>query len=180
MSAESRLAALAALFSYPDGSLFTREREPYTSLPSTLRERLDATAPATLEAEFIRLFVNALPELPCAPYASLYLDGALLGESAAWLRSMYRRWGVETDEMPDHFAVECAFLSGLAGAAAKEPDAAADFDALLDHLVAWAPDFLAGVERHDRTGFYREAARFALAVIEEQTAARSLRVDRTG
>jgi TorA maturation chaperone TorD len=35
--------------------------------------------PVRLENEYIRLFVNAMPEVPCAPYGSVYLEGTIMG-----------------------------------------------------------------------------------------------------
>ena len=167
MLADARLAALVALFSYPDEALLGEQADPGSVLPDSLKRTLKSTALVALEGEYVRLFVNALPEVPCPPYASVYLEGALMGESTARVRDLYRRWGVDTEELPDHFAVECAFLGVLEGAPVEDRRARADLDWLVEHLAAWTPEFFDRVERHDRSAVYREAARFGRTVIGE-------------
>jgi len=172
MSAEPQLAALAALFSYPDAALLGSDTVSRAAPPAELTRALASARPHLLEGEYVRLFINALPEVACPPYASVYLEGGLMGACVGRIRDAYRRWGVDTDEMPDHFAVECAFLAELAGVLDTDPAAREDFDWLLDHLATWTPAFLDRVERHDRSGVYREAARFARVVIQRRLADR--------
>ena len=149
----------------PPGSLGVAPS--YAELPPRLAERLEATPPDRLEAEYVRLFVNAMPEVPCPPYASAYLQGTLYGTVTARVRELYRKWGVDTHEVPDHFAVEAAFLAGLLAAAPDDDEALRDLAWLRGHLRSWAPTFLRAVEVHDRTGVYADAARWARGLIEE-------------
>lgn len=136
-------------------------------LPVALADRLAATPRAALQAEYVRLFINAVPEVLCPPYASIYLHGRLLGDAAAVVRGMYRRWGVDTDELPDHFAAECAFLGCLLPRAAEDPAARADGRELLHHLHQWTPLFLARIEAHDSTGVYAAGAQHARQLLAE-------------
>ncbi len=142
------------------------------ALPGDLASRAAGTDPVRLEAGFVRLFVNALPEVPCPPYASVYLEGTLHGEVTARVRALYRRWGVEPADIPDHFAVEAAFLAGLlratGGGTAHSEEAAADAAWLRDHLREWTPRFFRAVEGNDDTGVYAEAVRIARALLEAE------------
>lgn len=137
------------------------------ALPDPLATRLRAAATCHLESEYVRLFVNALPEVPCPPYASVYLEGGLHGATTARVRDLYRRWGVDSHDMPDHFAVEAAFVAALRPAAATDAAAARDLAWLHAHLRTWAPAFLAAVRRHDRTGAFAAAADWAETLLEE-------------
>jgi TorA maturation chaperone TorD len=145
-------------------------------LPPALAERWAAAEATDLATEYVRLFVNALPEVPCPPYASVYLEGGVYGSVTGRVRERYRKWGVDTSEVPDHFAVEAAFLAALlevgsGEAADAAPDVAADLAWLTDHLRAWAPTFLRSVREHDRTGVYAEAASWSLELLERTSVA---------
>ncbi|HZD04792.1 MAG TPA: molecular chaperone TorD family protein, partial [Longimicrobiales bacterium] len=112
-------------------------------------------------------------------------EGVLHGKVTGSVRRLYRRWGVETDRVPDHFAVEAAFLAGLLAAvrgdesvlvdedapearsAPRDESAPQDLEWLASHLRSWAPAFLRRVEIHDRTGFWTGAARWARELLEE-------------
>ncbi|NIP83583.1 MAG: hypothetical protein GWM90_31900, partial [Gemmatimonadetes bacterium] len=79
----------------------------------------------------------------------------------------YRRWGVDTDEVPDHFAVEAAFMAGLVAGSRGIDGLERDRAWLREHLRVWAPPFLARVEEADRTGVYAAAARWARSLLAE-------------
>jgi TorA maturation chaperone TorD len=117
-----------------------------------------------LQAEYVRLFINALPEVPCPPYGSVYLEGTLMGESTVRLRNLYARYGCETDEMADHLAVELEFLALLATMKAAGP-VQEDYRFVLEHLHSWTPSFLTRVDENDRHGFYRAVSRYAQKVL---------------
>lgn len=140
--------------------------EGIEALPPLLDDLSSRLPPERLEAEYVRLFVNALPEVPCPPYASVELEGVLHGKVTGSVRELYRRWGVETNRVPDHFAVEAAFLAGLLAAAPEDGAAARDLAWLARHLRSWAPTFLRRVETHDRTGFWAGAARWARELVD--------------
>ena len=76
------LQTISLLFSYPDRTWAS------TPIPQDLMEdawkliaEMRALDPIALENEYIRLFVNSMPEVPCAPYGSVYLEGTVMGES---------------------------------------------------------------------------------------------------
>ena len=53
-----------------------------------------------------------------------------------------------------------SFLALLAALHAS-PEGEKDYRFLLDHLNQWTPEFFGRIEKHDRTGFYRDLSRFA-------------------
>ena len=118
----------------------------------------------SLQGEYVRLFINALPEVPCPPYGSFYLEGALMGESTVRVRNLYLSYGFQTDEMADHIAVELEFLALLA-TLSESGDALGDYDFLLDHLRSWTPEFFDRVEENDEIGFYKDVSRYARGMI---------------
>jgi TorA maturation chaperone TorD len=135
-------------------------------MPDHLAKRIAAADPVGLEQEYVRLFVNDLPAVSCPPYASVHLEGTLHGSATREVRDLYRKWGVSSNDVPDHFAVQAAFLAGLMGAGADAgEEAERDRGWLLEHLRSWAPEFLDSVEAHDRTGVYADAARWARSLL---------------
>jgi len=155
----ARLQALSRLFSFP-------EQWPR-------QDWLDAQPPGigkwpeagmdlpALQSVYVSLFINALPEVPCPPYGSYYLEGLLMGETTVRLERMYRGYGFELLEMADHIAVELEFLALLTRLAPQGASVQEDRRFLLAHLRRWTPDFFERVERHDRSGFYTGAVRSA-------------------
>lgn len=118
-----------------------------------------------LETEYVRLFINAMPEVPCPPYGSVYLEGSVMGESTLWVIEMYRKYGMATDELADHVAVECEFLAWLSGLAGEDQAARQDFSMILGHLRQWAEQFFDRVVEHDRLGCYRRGAEIGRTVL---------------
>ena len=119
-----------------------------------------------LQNQYVRLFINALPEVPCPPYGSFYLEGTLMGESTLRLTNLYRNYGFETDEVADHIAVELEFLAILLHLSIKDDESTrVDRRFLWDHLKAWTPRFFDRVEDHDEMGFYAGVSRYARRVI---------------
>lgn len=155
------LLLLSRVFTYPETLPSPEELARLAAVPEVpgVTQGL-----VDLQAEYVRLFINSLPELPCPPYGSFYLEGTLMGESTVNLKKLYARFGWHTDELADHFAVELEFLALLAAAGDDEPVLAA-FQEVWEHLRCWAPDFLARVAAHDQSGFYRQAARYAQQVL---------------
>jgi len=159
--AAGELEFLSRLFTYPDTP---PTGEDLAKIETTWGENSNDGALQALQGEYVRLFINALPEVPCPPYGSVYLEGSLMGESTVRLKKLYASYGWQTDEMADHIAVELEFLALLA---ALSEDAAVqeDVDFLWDHLHAWAPTFLDRVAENDRSGFYRAASKYAKEIL---------------
>jgi TorA maturation chaperone TorD len=157
----AELGFLSRLFTYPDTP---PAGEDLAKIGTTWGENGNHGDLQALQGEYVRLFINALPEVPCPPYGSFYLEGALMGESTVRLKKLYASYGWQTEEMADHIAVELEFLALLA---ALGEDAAVrdDLDFLWDHLHHWAPTFLNRVEENDRSGFYGALSRYAKEIL---------------
>jgi TorA maturation chaperone TorD len=159
------LQALSRFFSYPEQWPETQALERF-GLQSHGRWKggHEGNGLQNLQGEYVRLFINALPEVPCPPYGSFYLEGALMGESTVQVSNLYLSYGYQTDEMADHIAVELEFLALLATLSEIEA-APGDYDSLLDHLRSWTPEFFDCVQENDGIGFYRDVSRYARRVI---------------
>ena len=159
------LQALSRLFTYPETWPVTDiQRLALTAGEVTGGAAADDFNLTTLQNNYVRLFINTLPEVPCPPYGSFYLEGTLMGPSTIRLKKMYREYGFETDEIPDHIAVELEFLALLSTLSSHDL-VREDYDFLLGHLRQWVPDFFKQVERSDDTGFYKEVSRYAKQVL---------------
>ncbi len=151
---------LGGLFHEVPGQLgFAGAEAPdYPRTQAALRDlcRVFAAEPrVALEAELVRLCVNAPGGVPAPPYASWYLDGALLGPSREWAAEQYRRQGLaaaaDAGQPADFIAVEfeylyflcrhqrAARLTGDAAALASASRAEAEF--FRQHLSRWLPLF---------------------------------------
>jgi TorA maturation chaperone TorD len=154
------LLALSRLFSYPHqwpqaGDLALLGPEPDRTWPGPG----EPAGLVGLQSRYVALFINALPQVPCPPYGSCYLEGTLMGQSTVAIARLYRDYGLETPEMPDHLAVELEFLAFLTHPASRaRPE---DVRLLWGHIQDWTPEFFRRVEEHDREGFYDRLARLA-------------------
>jgi len=160
---------LAQAMLYPDAPFGAQMQARVGALPAAspwaaaLIETLAGETLENLQAEHIRLFVNAYGGAPCLPYESVYAEGRVLGEVAQDVAALYAQWGVEeTGEMPDHAAVELAFAAQLARlCAALEASedrslARQTLDAFeREHLRAWLPGLAADLQAAADLPFYR-------------------------
>ena len=63
------LRLISLLFSYPDGQWLSVPQPAGAGVEAAaLLLEMQCIAPTLLENEYVRLFINAMPELPCAPY----------------------------------------------------------------------------------------------------------------
>lgn len=160
------LGLISCLFTYPDQPL-ALAKSPAEKETEVLLEAMNSLEPVRLQNEYVRLFINALPEVPCAPYGSVYLEGSVMGESTVRVHEIYRKYGMETTELPDHIAVESEFLAWLHGVAGNDEAARQDYHYLLGHLKKWTSLFFDRVEQHDQLGCYRQSARLARTLLEQ-------------
>lgn len=158
------LMALSRLFTYPEqlphdrdlARIFT-QAGPIPACPSL----------TGLQNRYVSLFINRLPEVPCIPCGSWYLEGTLMGPSTIQLAGLYREYGFETSEIPDHICVELEFLAILTTLVRGVSDSGDSADTRLitdlafvtGHLAAWTPDFLERTASWDPDGFYGDLAR---------------------
>ncbi|MCB2216402.1 TorD/DmsD family molecular chaperone [Desulfofustis glycolicus] len=155
------LRCLSLLFSYPDEQ-WAAAPIPHSKGKALLQEMRDATR-VTLQNEYVRLFINALPTLPCPPYGSVFLEGTVMGRSTVELAQRYRAYGLHSTEMADHIGVECEFLA-LLSSMRDRSEIAADCAFVTDHLNSWTAPFFDLVEQHDRLGPYHHCAAFGRQV----------------
>jgi TorA maturation chaperone TorD len=157
---DQKFKKLSLLFSYPDTIpdmekckfVFRKKPPPIPSL-------------VEIQNKYIQLFINALPEVPCPPYGSIYLEGACMGKTTIAVWNLYKKYGFETDEIPDHIAVELEFLHYLQQLSYYEKKVTTDFVFLLNHLRSWTPAFFERIEKHDKNGFYKIIAQIAKIVL---------------
>jgi len=161
----NELLTLSRLFAYPDPVAEAESPAPAVvgTEPAAAPSFPSAGSPS-LANEYVRLFINALPEVPCPPYGSVYLEGSLMSSSTVRLRRIYQAYGFDCMEMPDHLSVELEFLAVLA-ALGDQPESRDDYAEVLNHLRAWTPEFFRRVDHHDRTGYYRQAAASAARLL---------------
>jgi len=163
----SPLMSLSRLFSYPEEP----PRPEDLSRVGWEEGLWEGRNLSLLQAEYVRLFINALPELSCPPYGSFYLEGLLMGASTVMMRNLYLDHGFACDELADHIAVEFEFLAFLTRITTTD-DGSDDYQLVLDHLRDWLPPFFERVKKNDRSGLYRVAADYARELIGlEETAA---------
>jgi len=153
--------ALSRLFSYPGHLPDDRDvARVFVQQKDIEQVRSSLT---TLQNRYVSLFINYLPEVPCIPYGSWYLEGILMGPSTVQLSNLYREYGFQTQEPADHIAVELEFLGILSALIHQTPQARdkiqPDLDFVMGHVNAWTPDFLARVASWDADGFYGALAR---------------------
>ncbi len=154
------LCTLAGLFDYPDSKPDPGDLAAIPAGPDRgPAELLDEIELLQLQEEYVRLFINALPEIPCPPYGSYYLEGTLMGRSTVWLRNLQQEYGLESDELPDHVAVEVELVGLLTRLGEEAVDVERDRDSVLAHLRKWLPAFVQRVNQHDSTGFYSSLSR---------------------
>jgi TorA maturation chaperone TorD len=162
------LYAISLLFRYPDGQwALTPPPDGIDEEIGLLLDEIRGLDSILRENEYVRLFINAMPEAPCAPYGSVYLEGSVMGASTLKVADIYRKYGMVPEEMADHIAVESEFLAWLHGAAADESAAMTNFNFLLGHLRQWSEAFLQKVEQHDRLGCYRKGAELARRILAQ-------------
>ncbi len=155
-----KLKTLSGLFSYPEKLPDTNEINALLPEGGHGPDRYFRNL-QSLREQYVFLFINALPQVPCPPYGSFYLEGVIMGESTVRLKNLYLEYGFETDEMADHIAVELEFLSFLSTLSTDSTNsihkvASKDRDFLLEHMREWTPGFFDLVEKNDEIGFYRE------------------------
>jgi len=158
------LMALSRLFAYPE------QRPDDRDLARVFGPAGPPTAVTSLTAlqnRYVSLFINRLPEVPCIPCGSWYLEGTLVGPSTLRLSALYREYGFESSEIPDHICVELEFLAVLSTLVrsdsdfrdAADPRLTADLAFVTGHLAAWTPDFFNRVISWDEDGFHGALAR---------------------
>jgi putative dimethyl sulfoxide reductase chaperone len=190
---------LGSLFLYPgeqeiagllaEAAALRRQRDLLDAFPFfpqlcavvDLVESLTDEARLRLEEEYVELFAIGTSQVPCPPYESSYVDptGLDRGFVAVEVDRAYAASGaalVSPDELPDHVALELAFLSLLCAEEeqAWRDDRVEQAARCLDrqrafhdeHLQRWLPTFTRQVGLAAApTSLYRQAAEAARAFV---------------
>lgn len=156
----SKIKLFSRLFSYPFGRIELDDDEIkwLSEKGWSINPKQDLE---TIQTEYVRLFVNATPEVTCPPYASVYLEGNLMGESTVEVAELYEKYGllVNGSELPDHISIELEFLGLLSANLESKPEVKEDYDLMLSHLGDWIISFLERVEQNDKIGYYGHLAK---------------------
>ncbi|MBI4792560.1 MAG: molecular chaperone TorD family protein [Deltaproteobacteria bacterium] len=102
----------SVLLSFLDELQWHEEREALIGAKAGAADFLE-----DVQVEYTRLFINAIPHVAAAPYASVHSrgDGTLYGAIAEQTKKFYREKGfalVKENDLPDHIVYELEF-SGL-------------------------------------------------------------------
>lgn len=155
---EALLSRLRGLAGAADDA---REDAPMGVAWEALREMAEAHDPDGLAAEYQDLFIGA-PEGEIQPYASWYLNGALMDRALIRLRDALRELGIvrqdDVSEPEDHAAAICEVMAFLI----EDPDNGineqkAFFEA---HVDAWFGDLMKDLQEAESARGYRAVGVF--------------------
>ena len=147
------------------------------------KELKDSTYPEhrDLMVEYAKLFVGPFA-VPAMPYASIYLGSKTLNnEITQWVSDLYAKCGLnfdsESNDLPDHLAVELDFLRYLT---LKQyecllAEQIEDYKHFLklhqvfihQHLFEWLSEFHQKVEQHATLPFYKALSKLTLKTSNE-------------
>ncbi|SNQ61602.1 TorD/DmsD family molecular chaperone [Candidatus Methanoperedens nitratireducens] len=132
------------------------------------REKNEEEFYKMLAVEYTRLFTSAIPAVPCPPYESVYREDVIMGDSTLCALECYNKAGLKVIEkfhdLPDHVAVELEFLYYLMNYGYTE----AHDSFMEEHFSKWVPEFCDEVEKNDRIGFYRHAAKVLREFVDKE------------
>jgi TorA maturation chaperone TorD len=161
MPPAGRLRRLGGLLALP-GTDALEVLADAAELEPWLADSLPELAEVGLEewqGEYTRLFISGYPKTLCPPFESAYRQGSMGGSAAGDLEQLYRRAGLQSNDMPADFLgtmLECA-------AYLLEQEAAPDEEVWSDlwdkHLTRWVPRFAKDLTEHSHLGLYRALGR---------------------
>ncbi|RKF12659.1 molecular chaperone TorD [Roseovarius spongiae] len=182
---------LASLLSAPPDSPALRTLAAMTGGSAQLGHALAELAGAaaqtdarTVEREYNTLFIG-LGRGEILPFASVYRDGHLNGQSLSRLRGDMNALGIERapgqGEPEDHAATLFAIMAGLVRgqfAAGREPETQRRF--FDRHIIPWTAQFLTDLEAAGAGGFYGPVARLGQVFLQVEGEAFRLTADDRG
>ena len=123
-----------------------RDLEQIFSLPTPPLEKL--------QVEYTRLFINGSPHVLAPPYASVYFDKSLQGQSTEKILSFYFSKGFlmcEGSDLPDHIVHQLEFLALLV----ETGDQRSEAQFLSLFFLPWFQMFSPRVVHESKHPFYR-------------------------
>lgn len=115
-----------------------------------------------IQADYTRLFVNAVPAVLAQPFAGWYMgDRLLCGEIEHEIRNLYHRYGVDMGEEvsypADHILVELEFLEMMRTEWLNtgEDIFYSGLREIVSHLNNWIYLWLQSIQEQARTSYYR-------------------------
>ena len=125
-----------------------------------------------LEVEYVSLFINAYPKLPCPPYESFYRAGRLNDPNIiSDLMRTYGLMGVEPKkELPDHAVILLEFMYFLNMKALKDNmDLEQQKTFFNKHIKTWLKRFAECTTKNAKKKVYAEIGRQLNSFIEQET-----------
>ena len=141
--------------------LLLETQMPWHNTLIALKQEMDYDE--ELEAEYSRLFILGLPQVPAQPFGSFWLERSqqLLGDSTLEIKKMMAENGIEIAEnsglLPDHIVSELEFMAYLAS---QEETKQRQQQLFEQHLDLWIPQFTAALLAANPLPRYRLAAEF--------------------
>ncbi|MCP4228553.1 MAG: molecular chaperone TorD family protein [bacterium] len=115
----------------------------------------------TLQAEYTALFLGPKGHTP--PYQSVFQERRLWGDSAADVKRLVGRLGLEISEdfnmPPDHISVELEILEKLL--VSDQSDAGELYRRFFEDHILWIDDFLTSIIPKSNLIFYSSSFKFA-------------------
>ncbi|PIE69727.1 MAG: molybdopterin oxidoreductase [Deltaproteobacteria bacterium] len=141
-------------------------------MAAALKAEDSAAVYAELRSEYAELFLNA-GKNPAFPYESCYVsrEPLVMQAPVGEVRKAFKEAGVRKNEaftdLDDHIAVELAFMSHLATAAAAGESQAdtRQFEFLRTHLMAWTVEFCAVLTSAAGNLFYQGLAELTMSFL---------------
>lgn len=128
---------------------------------------LEKTPLEEWQAEHARLFISGHPKTVCPPFESVFLNGAMFGESCDLLADLYRRAGLEAEGAPPDYLgtmLECA--AWLMEQRCDQSNALLQ-ELWNEHLAAWVPGFGASLQAESGLLIYRQLGRRLESLFDE-------------
>lgn len=165
------------LFQYPDSKVIHRTNSLCQEILPSLQPKANKIASilSPEQAAVYHVLIGSAGSI--SPYESDYQipgqegihdKGAILGDVAAFYKAFRFEYATDFQEVPDHVAVELAFLGYIklkeayALAIENQEDYQICSDAekkfLNDHLLPWLPQFLEGILNQSQDTFYQKSA----------------------
>ncbi len=122
-----------------------------------------------IQSEYTRLFINAIPEVTCPPYASIYIDGQFMSVTTVKIQKLYSKYNLflSSKEIGDHISVEFEFLAFLMKLKEEKQDVEKDCKFLIAHIKMWTEDFFNRIKENDKIGIWKKISEIAEKVIND-------------